>query len=179
MQTKAGRFSKRVITLWLASKLLTTKDAATGTQSSHRGHRSPTVPADLADLAPRSPVRRTGPSRYQANQAKAHSKDDSRAPKARLPNRNTDSRKPQARISTMIFDPVPNLYRTPRTHSSVVSRVFLSSLSVNTTPLLAGYRRDDAIALQIRPVRMLHNSAPPRSAHLRQIETRTTTRAVL
>jgi len=33
------------------------------------------------------------------------------------------------------------MYRTPRTHSSVVSRLFLSSLSVNTTPLQRTFRK--------------------------------------
>ena len=76
-----------------------------------------------------------GPGRHQANEAKAHNKDDPRAPKARLPNRNTDSRKPQARISTMIFDPVPNLYRTPRAHSTcVVSHVLLPFLFLLCRP---------------------------------------------
>ena len=55
----------------------------------------------------------------------------------------TKSKKPSASFGVALepethsFSPsvVPKLYRTPRTHSSGVSRLFLSSLSVNTTPL--------------------------------------------
>jgi hypothetical protein len=70
------------------------------------------VSVDLVDPAPRSSLRRTRPSRYQANEAKAHSENDPGTPKARLPNRNTSSSTPKSCIGTMIFDPVPKLYRT-------------------------------------------------------------------
>jgi len=77
---------------------------APGTQSSHRSHRPSTVPTDLADPAPRSPLRRTRPSGHQTIEATAHLEDDPATPKPRLSDRTTESStKPST--SAVIFDP--------------------------------------------------------------------------
>src|SRR5216684_5265424 len=74
------------------------------TQSSHRSHCPSTVPTDLADPAPRSPLRRTRPSGHQTIEATAHLEDDPATPKPRVSDRTTESStKPS--ISAMIFDP--------------------------------------------------------------------------
>ena len=77
---------------------------APGTQSSHRGHCPSTVSTDLADPAPGSPLRRTGPSRHQTIEAKAHCKNDPATPKPRLSDRTTES-STQPSTSAVIFDP--------------------------------------------------------------------------
>jgi hypothetical protein len=76
-----------------------------GTQPGHRGNRSSTVSPDLVDPAPRSPLRRTRPSRHQTIQAKAHCKNDSATPNSRLSDRTTQS-STQPSTGTVIFDPV-------------------------------------------------------------------------
>ena len=74
------------------------------TQSSHRSHCPSIVPSDLADPAPRSPLRGTRPSGRQTIEATAHLEDDPATPKARVSDRTTESStKPS--ISAMIFDP--------------------------------------------------------------------------
>jgi transposase len=78
---------------------------APGTQPSHRGHCPSTVPADLVDPAPGSSLRRTGPSRYQTIQAKAHRENDPATPKPRLSDRNAES-STQPSTSAVIFEPV-------------------------------------------------------------------------
>jgi len=75
-----------------------------GTQPGHRGNRSSTVSPDLVDPAPRSPLRRTRPSRHQTIQAKAHCKNDSATPNSRLSDRTTQS-STQPSTGTVIFDP--------------------------------------------------------------------------
>ncbi len=77
---------------------------APGTQSSHRGHRPSTVSTDLADPAPGSPLRRTGPSGHQTIKATPHLEDASATPKARLSGRTTES-STQPSTSAVIFDP--------------------------------------------------------------------------
>jgi hypothetical protein len=57
---------------------------APGTQSSHRSHCPSTVSTDLADPAPRSPLRRTRPSGHQTIEATTHLEDDPPAPKPGL-----------------------------------------------------------------------------------------------
>src|SRR5712692_11662663 len=77
---------------------------APGTQSSHRSHCPSTVSTDLADPAPRSPLRRTRPSGHQTIEATAHLEDDPATPKPRLSDRTTQSStKPST--SAVIFDP--------------------------------------------------------------------------
>src|ERR1700693_1348665 len=77
---------------------------APGTQSSHRRHRPSTVSTDLADLAPRSPLRGTRPSGHQTLGATAHLEDDSATPKLRLSDRTTES-STEPSTSAVIFDP--------------------------------------------------------------------------
>jgi hypothetical protein len=78
---------------------------APGTQSSHRGHCPSTVSTDLADPAPRSSLRRTGPRRHQAVKAKAHGENDPATPKPRLSDRTTES-STQPSTRAVIFEPV-------------------------------------------------------------------------
>src|SRR5712691_1276954 len=77
---------------------------APGTQSSHRSHCPSTVSTDLADPAPRSPLRGTRPSDHQTIEATAHLEDDPATPKPRLSDRTPESStKPST--SAVIFDP--------------------------------------------------------------------------
>src|ERR1700692_2814231 len=77
---------------------------APGTQSSHRGHRPSTVSTDLADPAPGSPLRRTGPSGHETIEATPHLEDASATPKTRLSDRSTAS-STQPSTNAVIFDP--------------------------------------------------------------------------
>src|ERR1700751_2210559 len=65
---------------------------------------SSTVSVDLVDLAPGSPLRRTGSSGHQAIQAKAHDKNDPATPKPWLSDRTTQS-SIQPSTSAVIFEP--------------------------------------------------------------------------
>src|ERR1700733_4824685 len=66
---------------------------APGTQSNHLSHRPSTVPTELVDPAPRSPLRRTRTraSRQQTVAATAHVEDDPATPKARVSDRTGES----------------------------------------------------------------------------------------
>jgi hypothetical protein len=64
------------------------------------------VSTDLADPAPGSPLRRTGPSRHQTIKAKAHSENDPATPNTRLSDRTTKSSALQSSTGAVIFDPV-------------------------------------------------------------------------
>src|SRR6266853_6413168 len=79
---------------------------APGTQSGHWDHCPSTVSADLVDPAPGSPLRRTGPSRYQTIEAEAHCENDQPTPKTRLSDRAAESSTPQSSTRAVIFDPV-------------------------------------------------------------------------
>src|ERR1700688_2146652 len=81
---------------------------ALGTQPSHRGDCPSTVSTDLVDPAPRSSLRRTGPSRHQAIEAKPYRENDPATPKPRLSDRTTES-STQPSTSAVIFDPVLGL----------------------------------------------------------------------
>src|ERR1700730_881529 len=84
---------------------VSTLGPAIGTQSSHRSHCPSTVSTDLADSAPRSPLRGTRPGSHQTVEATAHLEDDPATPNPRLSHRTTESStKPSA--SAVIFDPV-------------------------------------------------------------------------
>jgi hypothetical protein len=74
------------------------------TQSSHRSHCSSTVPTNLADPTPRSPLRRTRHSSQQTIEATAHLEDDQATPKPWVSHRTTES---STKPSTggVIFDP--------------------------------------------------------------------------
>src|SRR5882724_9488425 len=83
---------------------VSTLGPAIGTQSSHRSHCPSTVSTDLADPAPRSPLRGTRPGSHQTVEATAHLEDDPATPNPRLSHRTTESStKPSA--SAVIFDP--------------------------------------------------------------------------
>jgi hypothetical protein len=71
-------------------------------RSSHRGHCPSTVSADLADPAPGSPLRGTGPSGHQTIEATPHLEDDSGPPTPRLSDRITES-STQPSTSAVIF----------------------------------------------------------------------------
>src|SRR4029077_6277900 len=60
------------------------------------------MPADLADLASGSPLRRTGPSCHQTIEAKAHCQDHPATPKPRLSDRSAQS-STQPSTSAVIF----------------------------------------------------------------------------
>src|ERR1700756_4971188 len=60
---------------------------AHGAQSNHWGDCPQALSLDLEDSAPGSPLRRTGPGRRQAE---AHTKNDPRTTKARVPCRTDD-----------------------------------------------------------------------------------------
>jgi len=60
------------------------------------GHRPSTVSTHLADPAPGSPLRRTGPSGHQTIEATPHLEDASATPKPRLSDRSTESSTQQA-----------------------------------------------------------------------------------
>jgi transposase len=60
-----------------------------GHQQANRGNRPSTVSPDLVDPSSGSSLRRTGPSRHQAVQAKAHGQNDSATSQPRLPDRTT------------------------------------------------------------------------------------------
>jgi hypothetical protein len=79
---------------------------APGTQSNHRGDCPSTMPADLVDLAPGSPLRRTRPGRYQTIEAKAHGENDPATAKPRLSDRAVESTTTQPSTGEVIFDPV-------------------------------------------------------------------------
>src|SRR5262249_37345937 len=63
-----------------------------------------TVSTDLADPAPASSLRRTGPSGHQTIEATPHLEDDSPTPKTRLSDRATES-STQPSTSAVIFEP--------------------------------------------------------------------------
>jgi len=77
---------------------------APGTQSSHRSHCPSTVSTDLADPAPRSPLRRTRPSGHQTIEAITHLANDTATPKPRLSHRTSES-PTQPSTCAVIFDP--------------------------------------------------------------------------
>jgi hypothetical protein len=62
-----------------------------GPQSNDRGHRPPTVSADLVDPAPGSSLRRTWSRRQPKIEASTHCQDDPATPKPWLPDRTTES----------------------------------------------------------------------------------------
>ena len=70
---------------------VSTLGPAIGTQSDHRSHCPSTVSTDLADPAPRSPLRGTRPGGHQTIEATAHLEDDPATPKLRLSDRTTKS----------------------------------------------------------------------------------------
>jgi hypothetical protein len=76
-----------------------------------------TVSTDLVDLASGSSLRRTGPSRHQAIQAKAHGQNDPAAPKPRLSDRITCS-STQPSTGAVIFDPVFEGLRPAEAHEN-------------------------------------------------------------
>ena len=78
---------------------------ASGTQSNHRGHCPSTVSAYLVDPTPGSSLRRTGPSRHQTIEAKAHCENHPATPKPRLSDRSAES-STQPSTSAVIFEPV-------------------------------------------------------------------------
>src|ERR1700737_1557874 len=61
--------------------------AAPGTQSIHRRNWQSALSAHLADSAPGSPLRRTGPSGEPKLEATPHRENDPRTPTPRLPDR--------------------------------------------------------------------------------------------
>ena len=87
-----------------SSKLCIAAQSPPATQSSHRGNRPSTVSANLVDLAPGSPLRRTRPSRQQTIEAKAHHQNDQTTPKTRLPDRPPEFSIPPT-TREVIFDP--------------------------------------------------------------------------
>jgi hypothetical protein len=78
---------------------------ASWARTNHRGHCSSTVSPNLADPAPGSSIRRTGPSGHQTIEAKAHGQNAPAAPQPRLSDRTTQP-STQPSTSAVIFEPV-------------------------------------------------------------------------
>ena len=76
-----------------------------GQESSHRGDCPSAMSADLVDLAPGSPLRRTRPSRHQTIETTPHDENDPATPQPRLSDRSAES-STQPSTSAVIFDPV-------------------------------------------------------------------------
>jgi hypothetical protein len=77
---------------------------ASWARTNHRSHCASTVSPDLADPAPGSSIRRTGPSGHQTIEAKTHGQNTPAAPKPRLSNRTTQP-STQPSTSAVIFEP--------------------------------------------------------------------------
>src|SRR6266436_3276798 len=114
--TQSGRERRRKGQRKYLRDCLSALGPTPGTQPSHRSHCPSTVPVDLVDPAPRSPLRGTRSSGYQTIPASTHRQNDPPTPQTRLPSRTTKFAIRQLGRK-VIFDPARHTKKKPE-HSS-------------------------------------------------------------
>ena len=120
---------------------------ASGARTNHRSHCPSTVSPHLADPAPGSSIRRTGPSGHQTIEAKTYGQNAPAAPKPRLSDRTTQP-STQPSTSAVIFGPGATKIIASSALLSAVSLARAQFSGKRVQPLFAGMATHSVLSLE-------------------------------